>query len=234
MQNYEISAIQDIGLGTYTRNRPAPAVPRVAQPASALSSRNGAAQDTPGEEATVVSLSPEARQTTSTPLPSGAPESEGATESSSDEDELSTEENRQVTQLKARDREVRAHEQAHRSAGGQYAGAAQFGYETGPDGKRYAVSGEVSIDMSPVGDDPEATAQKMQVVKRAAMAPAQPSGADRSVYARASRMEATARAEARQQDRAERTSENDSGSFSPTENSAEPKTAAAASGSMAV
>ncbi|MEQ9335590.1 MAG: putative metalloprotease CJM1_0395 family protein, partial [Miltoncostaeaceae bacterium] len=30
----------------------------------------------------------------------------------------------------------------HAAAGGQYAGAPSFTYQTGPDGKRYAVGGE--------------------------------------------------------------------------------------------
>lgn len=101
-----------------------------------------------------------------------------------------------VNDLKKTDREVRAHEAAHVAAGGQYvSGGAQFEYETGPDGKRYAVGGEVSIDASEVPDDPEATIAKMQVVRRAALAPSEPSSQDRAVAAAASRKEAEARAE---------------------------------------
>ena len=45
-----------------------------------------------------------------------------------------------VRELKARDREVRAHEQAHRSAGGELVrGGTKFTFEVGPDGRRYAV-----------------------------------------------------------------------------------------------
>ena len=44
------------------------------------------------------------------------------------------------------DREERQHEQAHLSAAGGHArGGPSYQYETGPDGKRYAVGGEVSI-----------------------------------------------------------------------------------------
>lgn len=107
---------------------------------------------------------------------------------------LDPKEEAEVEQLKERDREVRAHEQAHVAAGGQYVrGGIQFEYATGPDGKRYAVGGEVSIDTSPIPGDPQATILKAQVVRRAALAPAQPSSADRSVAATASRMEAEAR-----------------------------------------
>jgi len=102
-----------------------------------------------------------------------------------------------VRKLKIRDQEVRNHEAAHISAGGPYVrGGAVYSYATGPDGKRYAVGGEVSIDVSAVSDDPEATAAKMRVVKQAALAPANPSGADISAAARASQTEAAARIEA--------------------------------------
>lgn len=91
----------------------------------------------------------------------------------------------ELTELKARDREVRAHEAAHQAAGGQYAGGMSFTYQRGPDGAQYAVGGEVSIDMSPVNGNPQATIEKMRVVRAAAMAPAEPSGQDRAVAAQA-------------------------------------------------
>ncbi|WP_304439581.1 putative metalloprotease CJM1_0395 family protein, partial [Oleiphilus sp. HI0123] len=81
----------------------------------------------------------------------------------------------QIAELRARDQEVRAHEQAHKAVGGQYAGAASFTYQSGPDGNRYAVGGEVSIDISPIPNDPQATISKMNTVKAAANAPAEPS-----------------------------------------------------------
>ncbi|MEO0429599.1 MAG: putative metalloprotease CJM1_0395 family protein [Pseudomonadota bacterium] len=96
-------------------------------------------------------------------------------------DALSPAEQDLVERLAARDREVRAHEQAHARVGGQYAGSPSYTYQTGPDGKRYAIGGSVSIDVSPVPGDPEATIAKMQQVKAAALAPAEPSSADRRV-----------------------------------------------------
>lgn len=118
---------------------------------------------------------------------------------------LSEEEKREVEKLKKIDREVKAHEAAHIAAGGSYVrGGAVFSYQTGPDGKRYAVSGEVSIDTSPVPDNPEATIQKMQVVKRAAMAPANPSAQDRAVAASAAATEAQARMELLREKREEK------------------------------
>lgn len=101
-------------------------------------------------------------------------------------DVLTFQEQQEVRKLKGRDQEVRAHEQAHMAAGGQYIrGGATYSYQTGPDGNRYAVGGEVSIDTSPVSGDPAATIRKMETVKRAALAPANPSGQDRRVAASA-------------------------------------------------
>lgn len=112
--------------------------------------------------------------------------------SSANEQDLGAEELKMLTELKARDTEVRTHEQAHLSVAGQYAtGGASFSYQTGPDGKRYAVGGEVPIDTSKE-KTPEATIQKMRTVQRAALAPASPSAADRSIAAQASAKEAQA------------------------------------------
>jgi len=100
-----------------------------------------------------------------------------------------------VAELRATDREVRAHEQAHKAAGGRYAGGASFDFAVGPDGHRYAVGGEVPIDASAVPGDPEATIRKMAVVVAAALAPARPSAQDRAVAAQAAQTALSARAE---------------------------------------
>jgi hypothetical protein len=92
-----------------------------------------------------------------------------------------------VAELSARDREVRVHEQAHKSAGGQLAGSATYEYERGPDGKSYAVEGEVPINLVDAGD-PEKTKALAEQVQRAALAPAEPSTQDRRVAAQASQM----------------------------------------------
>jgi len=111
-------------------------------------------------------------------------------------DNLTEEEQQQVAELKARDQEVRAHEQAHIAAAGAYAtGGPSFSYQKGPDGQRYAVGGEVGIDTSPVSGDPEATIQKAQQIRAAALAPASPSSQDQQVAAAATQMESQARAE---------------------------------------
>jgi len=102
---------------------------------------------------------------------------------------------KQLTELKARDREVRAHEAAHQAVGGQNAGSISYVYERGPDGAQYAVGGEVSISTSPVGGDPQATIDKMRVVRAAALAPAEPSPQDRAVAAEAMQLMLQAQAE---------------------------------------
>ncbi len=110
---------------------------------------------------------------------------------------LTEDEQAQVDELQQVDAEVRRHEQAHMTAGGQYAGQASYTYETGPDGGRYAVAGEVPIDTAPVPDDPKATIDKMRVVVRAALAPAEPSAQDMRVASAARQTIVTASAELR-------------------------------------
>lgn len=105
-----------------------------------------------------------------------------------------------IEELKKRDREVRSHEAAHLAAAGQYAqGGPTFDYQRGPDGKNYATGGEVSIDTSPVPNNPEATIRKARQIRAAAHAPAEPSGQDRRVAVQASQMEAEARAQLQEQ-----------------------------------
>lgn len=111
------------------------------------------------------------------------------------EQQLGPEEQQKVNELKKQDAEVKAHEKAHMAAGGGLVqGSAAYTYERGPDNRMYAVGGEVKIDTS-AENDPDATIRKMQQVRRAALAPAQPSGTDRAVAAQASQVEAQARVE---------------------------------------
>lgn len=90
-----------------------------------------------------------------------------------------------INELKLRDKEVRSHELAHASVGGASTGAPSYSFEVGPDGKKYAVSGEVSVDLSRVDGNPKATIAKMQKVHAAALAPANPSIQDIRVAASA-------------------------------------------------
>jgi hypothetical protein len=97
-----------------------------------------------------------------------------------------------VARLRARDTEVRAHEAAHlAAAGGIAAGGASFTYERGPDGRMYAVGGEVPISVQG-GNSPEETIAKMRQVAAAALAPADPSPQDYAVasHARSEEMRA--------------------------------------------
>ena len=132
------------------------------------------------------------------------------------ESELSTEEKKQLEQLQARDREVRAHEAAHKAAAGSLArGGASFEFENGPDGRRYAVGGEVSIDTAKVSGDPQATLRKAQTIRAAANAPAQPSAQDRAVAAQATQMEAEARQELAEEQRPDSSSANNESGRTP-------------------
>ncbi len=147
---------------------------------------NSSTQDT-------VNLSPEGQRASQEAI-----QSEGQSEKSANTEEnslLTPEEQQLLQELKIRDREVRIHEQAHLAAAGQYAaGGPSFTYQQGPDGNRYAIGGEVPIDVSKEAT-PEATIQKMNTVRQAAMAPAEPSNADRQIAAQAAMTLAQARQE---------------------------------------
>lgn len=102
----------------------------------------------------------------------------------------------EIHQLKARDQEVRTHEQAHLgAAGGLATSGASFSYQKGSDGVNYAVGGEVNIDTSAVSGDAAATIRKADIIKRAALAPASPSSQDMKVAQKATAMASKARSE---------------------------------------
>ncbi|MGO4999708.1 putative metalloprotease CJM1_0395 family protein [Oceanisphaera sp. W20_SRM_FM3] len=117
--------------------------------------------------------------------------------------ELTIEQQEELLQLQQRDQEVRVHEQQHASVGGQHTGSPSYEYDTGPDGKQYVVEGSVSVDLSPIAGDPAATIDKMRQVKAAALAPAQPSTADKNAAAAADSHIAQATAELMQATEAE-------------------------------
>jgi hypothetical protein len=123
--------------------------------------------------------------------------------------ELSEEEKKQAQDMERIDTHVRAHEAAHQGAAGGLARGKSFTYQQGPDGKQYAVAGEVQIDMSAVAGDPRATIAKMQRVRTAALSPSDPSPQDRQVAVQAARTEAQARAELLEQQQTERTDQKD-------------------------
>ena len=123
-------------------------------------------------------------------------------------EQLSEEEQQEVAELQQRDREVRSHEMAHKAAAGSYArGGPSFEFTQGPDGRRYATGGQVKLDTGKEAT-PEATIAKARTIRRAALAPAHPSGTDRQVAARAAQMERQAQAEKRQEAEEQRTEQN--------------------------
>lgn len=111
-------------------------------------------------------------------------------------DDLANGDDEMIKKLEARNNEVIAHEAAHVAAGGAYIkGSPTYTYQIGPDGKPYAIGGQVGIDLTPVPGNPRATIEKMEAVRAAATAPDEPSGQDANVAAIASRVEEQARAE---------------------------------------
>ena len=161
----------------------------------ATTSERTAAEDTPAGARPAGKTTAETTDASPDNPPTGA----------NDRGELTEDQQREVEQLRARDREVRAHEQAHLAAAGQYArGGIQYTYERGPDQRMYAVGGQVSVDTAKVPGDPEATLRKAETLRRAALAPANPSSQDRSVASEMTRMAAEARLEMAEDDRAAR------------------------------
>lgn len=157
---------------------------------SDASQSTDAPQSSQPQQKDSVSLSPTGKELSQKRTEVSANDEKGVDRKPLPEEDLAT-----LTKLKTRDTEVRSHEQAHLAAAGQYAaGGASFSYTTGPNGKRYATGGEVPIDISKE-DTPAATIAKMRTVRRAALAPANPSAADRSIASQASSKEAQARRE---------------------------------------
>lgn len=150
---------------------------------------------------------PSATQGTPQAATAGTGATATASGSSEQEQAVEQQELAQIRDLAARDREVRAHEQAHAAIGGQFASAPSYTFERGPDGRLYAVAGEVQIDTSPVPNDPQATLEKAETVQRAALGVAEPSPADRAVAAEAQALAADARAEILRQELAEQAEE---------------------------
>ena len=112
--------------------------------------------------------------------------------------QLSESDKQMLRELAARDLAVRAHETAHMAAGAGLTGGASYTYQVGPDGRQYAVGGEVSINISE-GTTPQGTLSRAQRILAAATAPADPSAADNAVAMQASRMIANAQAQISQE-----------------------------------
>lgn len=110
------------------------------------------------------------------------------------EDKAEEEKESQKKELENIQREVIAHEAAHQAAAGNLGGGVSYTYTEGPDGQSYITGGEVPIKLKE-GSTPEETLRNMQRVQRAANAPADPSGQDRQVAAKAASIASKARQE---------------------------------------
>lgn len=183
---------QSYAMHVYSQSQTRPASISGARSSSSPRPASQTASENSGEKqvSDKTTISPQGRE-----VSQNASTEVGNREKGIDQKPLTEEELAKLTELQKRDAEVRAHEQAHLAAAGAYAaGGASFSYTTGPNGKRYATGGEVPIDISKE-DTPAATIVKMQTVKRAALAPANPSSTDRAIAAQASAKEAAARKE---------------------------------------
>jgi hypothetical protein len=103
-------------------------------------------------------------------------------------DKLTADQQLMLEELRQRDRDVRAHEAAHQAAGGSLTSGASFSYQTGPDGRAYAIGGEVGISLS-TGRTPDETIAIARQIRAAALAPADPSGQDLRVASEAAALE---------------------------------------------
>ena len=119
----------------------------------------------------------------------------------SDPRELTDTEKLEVRIMAHRDAYVRQHERAHTAAGGPYVGMPRYSYQQGPDGRFYAVHGRVSIDVKPLSTA-EATIKKMEMVIRAALAPAAPSFHDRAAASVAKQIKRRAEVQLRAEEQA--------------------------------
>lgn len=187
-----------------TDNRRAELVPPTHQ-GEASAAESGVASQKDKARAAQANPNPPAASTRDNAQASPTPPSHRFVEAAGEEsqrrqqqDPKQQEQQRQQRQLAAfveRDLEVRKHEQAHQMAGGEHAGSPSYQFSHGPDGKRYATGGEVAIDIGAIPGDPAATLAKMQQVRAAALAPAEPSSQDLSVARAATAREAQARKE---------------------------------------
>jgi hypothetical protein len=181
-KDFSLSRLEDLRASQAARGQPG------RNPASADRSDPTAASDPAQDGKDRADISPEARRLSDSKAKRGK-------RGPSSEANLPEKERKEVEDLRKTDGHVRSHENAHLAAAGNLArGGPKFQYETGPDGQRYAVAGEVPIDTSP-GKDPAATLRKAARIRAAALAPADPSPADRQIAANAQAMAAQAQKE---------------------------------------
>lgn len=134
-------------------------------------------------------------------------------------EKLTPAEREQVEELKRRDAEVRAHEMAHMAAAGSLArGGPNYVYQTGPDGRNYAIGGNVKIDTSP-GRTPEETLRKAAQIRAASLASSDPSPQDLRVASTAGSLAAEA------QSKLSKTTDNEDGALPEMPNTRDTKAA---------
>ncbi len=95
-----------------------------------------------------------------------------------DADGLTLEEQHIVEALRQRDGAVHQEEETHAAQAGQFAGAPVYEYATGPDGRRYAVGGEVPVHVRVTSGNPDDVKQALAILGLAATSPAAPSAQD--------------------------------------------------------
>ena len=94
--------------------------------------------------------------------------------------DLTAEEKTAVDRLRQRDAQVRQEEQAYAGSAGAAAAPIIYTYATGPDGRQYAVGGEVSVRLSNPSGNPVQYAHAAARLSAAANAAVNPSAADLS------------------------------------------------------
>jgi hypothetical protein len=109
--------------------------------------------------------------------------------------EITSEQRKLVERLRQIDAQVREHESAHlRNGSGVVTSGASFSYTYGPDGKAYAVAGEVGIDTAPERQ-PAANIDKGRAIQAAALAPRDPSPQDFRVASVGGQLESQGRSD---------------------------------------
>lgn len=106
-----------------------------------------------------------------------------------DTSQLDEREKKLIHELRRRDSETKQHEQAHIAAGGSLiVSGPSYKFITGPDGRNYAIGGQVSLDITPE-HDPHDTLKKAEQIERTAMAPMKPSPQDFRVVNQAKQLQ---------------------------------------------
>jgi hypothetical protein len=109
--------------------------------------------------------------------------------------QLTPQQQAQVDELRRADQQVRSAALLQTSVGGSVVTTGpQYSYTTGPDGRRYAVSGSVGFDTAKVLK-PQGNIDKGELLQRAALAPPNPSPYDHQVAAVGAGLEADGRSD---------------------------------------